>query len=168
MKRLIVYRPPHLKFSTNTLSLKVNLLSLKNVLFVAKLAPDLHLDTQMVQSSRLLQLPGELRNKIYEYAFTEEHGLIAYSGSLGCLRTFGRGPARESHQLKYLCHWLYTETRDLALRYNKLTFCGPGSWGGLSMLYVLLFHNTSPSCLKGVVRIHIETCPKCGGKESPL
>ena len=116
----------------------------------------------MAKSSRLLQLPGELRNKIYEYALTEERGLVAYANSPCVLRTFRRGPDRESNQLKYVCHQLYAETRDLALRYNRLTFCGPGPWGGLGTLYDYLFHCTSPSHLKGVTRVYIETWPAEG------
>jgi hypothetical protein len=73
-------------------------------------------------SSRLLQLPAELRESIYEYALTEPKGLPWKSVS-----DAEGGPA---NSLKLVCRQLYAKTSGLGFKYNApcspfLTFPSP-------------------------------------------
>jgi hypothetical protein len=65
-------------------------------------------------SSRLLQLPAELRESIYEYTLTEPKGLPWKT----LFDTEG-GPA---NSLKLVSRQLYTETNGLGFKYNAVTF----------------------------------------------
>jgi hypothetical protein len=75
-------------------------------------------------SSRLLDLPRELRDMIYEYALTEDQGLLlverddTQKSFRGCRPT---DPSTESNCLKYVCRQLYYETKGLGLGLNDLT-----------------------------------------------
>jgi hypothetical protein len=75
-------------------------------------------------SSRLLDLPRELRDMIYEYALTEDQGLLlverddTQKSFKGCRPT---DPSTESNCLKYVCRQLYYETKGLGLGLNDLT-----------------------------------------------
>ncbi|KAI4680747.1 uncharacterized protein J4E84_007887 [Alternaria hordeiaustralica] len=77
----------------------------------------------------LLALPRELRDIIYEYALTEDNGLLLFERrTLGepysSRRIFeGRRPTDpdvESNRLKYVCRQLYHETKGLGLKLNVL------------------------------------------------
>ncbi|KAI4613932.1 hypothetical protein J4E80_006620 [Alternaria sp. BMP 0032] len=79
--------------------------------------------------NRLLALPRELRDIIYEYALTEDEGLLLFERrTLGepysSQRIFeGRrltDPDVESNRLKYVCRQLYDETKGLGLGLNDL------------------------------------------------
>ncbi|CAN9445988.1 unnamed protein product [Alternaria alternata] len=75
-------------------------------------------------SSRLLDLPRELRDMIYEYALTEDQGLLlverddTQKSFRGCRPT---DPSTESNCLKYVCRQLYYETKGSGLSLNDLT-----------------------------------------------
>ncbi|RYN62740.1 hypothetical protein AA0118_g4993 [Alternaria tenuissima] len=75
-------------------------------------------------SSRLLNLPRELCDMIYEYALTEDQGLLlverddTQKSFKGCRPT---DPSTESNCLKYVCRQLYYETKGLGLGLNDLT-----------------------------------------------
>jgi hypothetical protein len=75
-------------------------------------------------SSRLLDLPREIRDMIYEYALTEDQGLLlvehddTQKSFRGCRPT---DPSTESNCLKYICRQLYYETKGLGLGLNNLT-----------------------------------------------
>lgn len=79
----------------------------------------------------LLDLPRELRDIIYEYALTEDGGLIVQSlppdfESLPAIHLEAAGAKYKTdpNQLKFTCRQLYAETIGLSLRYNKLSFLG--------------------------------------------
>jgi hypothetical protein len=60
--------------------------------------------------SSLLQLPGELRNKVYEYVLTEPSKILSWNHG-------------QSNQLRLVCRQLHTETNWLELRCNiPITF----------------------------------------------
>ena len=75
-------------------------------------------------TNRLLDLPRELRDMIYEYALTEDQGLLlverddTQKSFRGCRPT---DPSTESNCLKYVCRQLYYETKGLGLGLNDLT-----------------------------------------------
>ena len=75
---------------------------------------------------RLLDLPRELRDMIYEYALTEKAGLVVLKSSPSRLRAADNPRGPDPNSLKFVCRQLYAETKGLGLRYNKLTF--PGSF----------------------------------------
>jgi hypothetical protein len=62
------------------------------------------------QPSALLQLPAELRNTIYQLAFTEQNQTISHTGDT-------------SNQLRLVCRQLHKETNWLELHHNNpITF----------------------------------------------
>ncbi|KAH6865292.1 hypothetical protein BKA58DRAFT_242468 [Alternaria rosae] len=77
---------------------------------------------------RLLALPRELCDIIYEYALTENEGLVMVErhrpndtgpkSFKGCRPS---EPSVESNRLKYVCRQLYQETKGLKLGLNDLT-----------------------------------------------
>ncbi|KAF2240956.1 hypothetical protein BU26DRAFT_572194 [Trematosphaeria pertusa] len=79
------------------------------------------------QKSRLLQLPGELLNRIYEYALTDTSPCgLQYVTHLSIYgerkRTFTSANGIELNRLKYVCGKLYAETAGLELKFNTVTF----------------------------------------------
>jgi hypothetical protein len=84
------------------------------------------------KQSPLLRLPGELRNKIYEYALTDynESEPVMLPGDVNeptsafhLHRRETEGDWHEVNQLKHVCRQLYLETRSFGLeQYTKLTF----------------------------------------------
>jgi hypothetical protein len=79
--------------------------------------------TRSVQGPcRLLQLPRELRDLIYEYALTEDGGLVSSGMKPRHLYAAGKDEQSEPNQLKLLSKQLYSETKGLPLLYNNLTF----------------------------------------------
>lgn len=79
--------------------------------------------------SRLLALPRELRNLIYEHALTEPLGLSTAPNSspigliqLCAFTTRQRILALDSNQLRYVCRQLHAETNALGLKYNTIYF----------------------------------------------
>ena len=76
--------------------------------------------------SRLLNLPGELRNVIFEYALSEASGLLLVEIDdppspkrfMGCRHN---DKNEEANQLKYVCRQLHAETRGLGLKLNELS-----------------------------------------------
>jgi hypothetical protein len=71
---------------------------------------------------RLLQLPRELRDLIYEYALTEDGGLVSSGTHPRRLYAAGKDEQSEPNQLKLVSKQLYSETKGLPLLYNNLTF----------------------------------------------
>jgi hypothetical protein len=97
-----------------------------------------------VTTSRLLLLPGEIRNAIYAYALTAKSGVICVvrnhasnnfkdENRCGRLQSHDRAllqsrediapneSSYEANQLKFVNRQLYSETHNLTLRYNDLT-----------------------------------------------
>ncbi|KAF2676614.1 hypothetical protein K458DRAFT_468373 [Lentithecium fluviatile CBS 122367] len=81
---------------------------------------------------RFLDLPGELRNRVYEYVLTESKGLdyVHIPGPNGKAilvphGAAGRTTATEANQLKYVCDQLRMETLGLGLRCNAVHITGP-------------------------------------------
>jgi hypothetical protein len=93
--------------------------------------------------SRLLQLPGELRNKVFEYALTLDDGVCYREDNLGvgwlCHHPQQSDPDTNEHaptptaaarvtvnghvvanQLQFVCHQLRNESRGLVIRYNDI------------------------------------------------
>jgi hypothetical protein len=78
----------------------------------------------------LTRLPRELRDIIYEYALTEDGGLVAdvkpkASNALPEFRPRrldNLKDHRASNQLRLVCRQLYLETTGLGIRYNDITF----------------------------------------------
>jgi hypothetical protein len=70
-------------------------------------------------SSRLLELPAELREQIHQYALTEPEGLPWES-------LFNTQDV-QTNQLQLVCRQLYIETAGLELKYNAVTFHQPSS-----------------------------------------
>lgn len=88
--------------------------------------------TVAASSSRFLEIPGELRNYIYEYALTTEHGI-------DCI--FERQPNKKLinpvmyisktqeaqvrvNRLKLVCRQLHTEVKGLEIVHNPIRFLG--------------------------------------------
>jgi len=75
--------------------------------------------------SRLLRLPGELRNRIYKYALAADQ-ILQYFEPKG--REKGRliEPNADSdfNQMKYACRQLYSETAGLEIKYSSVGFLG--------------------------------------------
>jgi hypothetical protein len=81
-----------------------------------------------VSPQRLLSLPGELRNQIYEYALTDENDLqclvpVATTSSLRLVSP-SKSTFRDFNELQYVCKQLYKETSGLELQYNTVVFYG--------------------------------------------
>jgi hypothetical protein len=70
------------------------------------------------------RLPGELRNRIYEYALTTDKTLRFIDGRRGegsmLLEPNSRHAHGEHNQIKYACHQLYQETAGLEAKFNKV------------------------------------------------
>lgn len=77
--------------------------------------PSIELD----ERCRLLKLPAEIRAMIYEYALTEQGGLVISGGHLHSARVDSE--ECDANQLKFVCKQLHAETKGLGLRYNILT-----------------------------------------------
>lgn len=81
--------------------------------------------------SLLLQLPRELKDMIYEYALTNDHGLVEEASS-AAINTRTRFRILDSHSrqsthpnpLKEVCRETYYATRGLAIKFNDLTWRG--------------------------------------------
>ncbi|KAF2711274.1 hypothetical protein K504DRAFT_489183 [Pleomassaria siparia CBS 279.74] len=79
-------------------------------------------------------LPQELRDTIYEFAFTEENGLFTQRRAMpkGVIKLWAsredacyqetNTSEQEQDQLRFVCRQLHRETAGLGLRYNRLTF----------------------------------------------
>ncbi|KAF2640180.1 hypothetical protein P280DRAFT_549978 [Massarina eburnea CBS 473.64] len=108
---------------------------------LAVIANECEATTQRNRATRLLSLPGELRNRIYQYVLTE--GVVevkeeANNGKiLFCLCRKGSKPgdvvskpnkntsiygkhSRELNQMKYVCRQLHIETKGQGLKWNAL------------------------------------------------
>ncbi len=80
------------------------------------------------QSSRLLLLPAEIRNHIYELVLTSGKALLYEEA------TDHRKPRfiveqdlpnlNELNQIKYVCHQLYKETAGIEIKFNEVIFEG--------------------------------------------
>jgi hypothetical protein len=78
--------------------------------------------------SRILALPRELRDIVYDYALTEDDGLLLVERSHpnASTRSF-KGCSHNSrnwdaNRLQHVCRLLYAETKGLGLGLNELTF----------------------------------------------
>jgi hypothetical protein len=114
--------------------------------------------------SRLLLLPGELRNRIYEYALTARHGLYMKPGGFGQPpRTFeedgdldfdpevvpflerGKDLSSECfNQLKFTCHQLYKETAGIEVKFNPVRFIVTGAPGRSAEAFVDFLSDCAP------------------------
>jgi hypothetical protein len=104
---------------------------LENVLHSLRLRPILE-----QPDSPLLCLPGELRNRIYNYVLTVgvwsiryQEGPVYSALAQPSLRRsyfaeYFSDEDEDFNQLKFVCRQLYTETALLELRLNRITFCG--------------------------------------------
>lgn len=96
--------------------------------------------------SRLLRLPGELRNRIYRYTLTSDRPLTFVESirpEKDRLAFFIHGTFVEFNQSKYVCRQLYTETAGLELKYSPITFFGNSQ---LTRLPARLFNNFLSTC----------------------
>jgi hypothetical protein len=81
--------------------------------------------------SPLLELPGELRNRIWQYALTTENGLdMVWVSHRRSPQLFARGRDAaedegrvEFNQLKYTCHALHKETAGWEAKFNRVVVC---------------------------------------------
>ncbi|KAF1840336.1 uncharacterized protein K460DRAFT_437402 [Cucurbitaria berberidis CBS 394.84] len=79
-------------------------------------------------SCYFFRLPGELRNRVYQFSLSEPEGLRYHqnSDSVGFYRrtetSKNDSHDSEANQLKYVCRRLNQETRGLGIRYNMLYF----------------------------------------------
>jgi hypothetical protein len=101
------------------------------------------------QTSRLLSLPGELRNSIYEYVLTSDKGFDYVSNSdapptvsssssvvhpnTSIVAFRELGIKQHFNKLKHTCKQLAAETYELELRYNDFTVA-TGSVPALQLL----------------------------------
>lgn len=76
----------------------------------------------LVQNSLLLTIPGEIRNKIYEYVLTSSVGLTFEFGQPNPPRFIlvEGGERRPFNNLKHVCKQLAFETQYLDLQYNRV------------------------------------------------
>lgn len=85
-------------------------------------------NTMTVEKGRclLLDLPAELRNKVYEYALTHGDGLLYKNAneSLGHPYLYIPGEAFEFNLLKMVNRQLNSETCGLELKFNTIHFIG--------------------------------------------
>ncbi len=77
-------------------------------------------------ASPLLRLPGEIRNRIYEYALTSPKKLY-FSATDEALKlrpamSLWSGVSPEFNQLKYTCYQLYKETAGVEVQFNTVVF----------------------------------------------
>lgn len=66
--------------------------------------------------SRLLALPRELRDTIYEFTLTEPNGLSLRTRLSFFVGLRNNSKQEEMNQLKYVCRQLYAETKGRALQ----------------------------------------------------
>lgn len=101
-------------------------------------------------SSRLLSLPGELRNRIFKDALTADDGIVYAYHFYGAERLY-LYPRRPNHKvvgdvartrfsgpdlfnrLKHVCKQIQEEVKDLELKYNTVSFQDVVSW--LNVVY---------------------------------
>ncbi|KAF2661754.1 hypothetical protein K491DRAFT_673684 [Lophiostoma macrostomum CBS 122681] len=82
---------------------------------------------------RFLDLPGELRNRVYEFTLSTKDGIVYNSGVMkatnsGTIKKYLVEKCQpEFNQLQYVNHQLREETQFLELGYNNLIFRGNGS-----------------------------------------
>ncbi|KAF2445927.1 hypothetical protein P171DRAFT_484584 [Karstenula rhodostoma CBS 690.94] len=96
-----------------------------------------HEATVANSSSRLLSLPGELRNKIFKYALTADDGIIYAYHFLGAdhLYLYPRRPGHQTegdltrfsgpvlfNRLKHVCKQIQEEVKDVELKYNTVDY----------------------------------------------
>jgi hypothetical protein len=84
---------------------------------------------QTTDRCRLLELPGELRNMVYQNVLTHPLGLISTPDepALGFIPHSGtaRGArGQDPNPLRYVCRQLHYETRHLLLKHNSCVFKG--------------------------------------------
>jgi hypothetical protein len=107
---------------------------------------------------RLLDLPRELRDMIYEFVLTKERGLIKESARVPTARLYAAKDftRRDPNQLKFVCRQMYDETRGLALRFNDLTFRGHTPKGALNLLELFVQHECAQSHTRYIKKIILD------------
>ena len=112
----------------------------------------------------LLELPRELRDLIYDFALTENGGLIKdenfdpNSGdATGRFRAAGDEAKRDANQLKFVCRQLRAETKGLGLRLNVLTFRFNAQQSSYRVLMHFLTYECSESHLRRVKEVVLIT-----------
>ncbi|KAF2829481.1 hypothetical protein CC86DRAFT_454078 [Ophiobolus disseminans] len=91
-----------------------------------------HMTASQPSSSRLLHLPGELRNRIYTYTLTSERLLVYVKPDgpkKGSLAVANTGTNIDFNQVKYVCRQLYYDTAGLELKYSSVAFNGTCFYG---------------------------------------
>ncbi|KAF2478368.1 uncharacterized protein BDR25DRAFT_188913, partial [Lindgomyces ingoldianus] len=85
--------------------------------------------------SALLQLPGEIRNKIYEFALYEPAGIQyrywtnrTHKKPIFFVDQKTSTEPQEFNQLKYVCGKLHTETAGIEIKFNNLIFLQQATW----------------------------------------
>ncbi|KAF2676538.1 hypothetical protein K458DRAFT_396844 [Lentithecium fluviatile CBS 122367] len=113
--------------------------------------------------SPFLQLPGELRNRIYDHAFTEEDGLhvIELGGKYRLCITKLLMPRFtqdvEANQLQYVNKQLRTETKGYGLKLNSICFTTQDASKPSPIYTCLRFLRTlAPHWLQSLSHIHIQ------------
>jgi hypothetical protein len=125
--------------------------------------------------SPLLRLPGELRNRIYEFALTTgpdnplnlaEPSVRYEDGQLRRRKAYSSTKSRsdsldnEFNQLKYASRQLYTETAGLELQSSCIRFSGQVVRGtlesGPAATFVSFLRTCSPSKSSWITRVHLQ------------
>jgi hypothetical protein len=104
--------------------------------------PSLHIRRWALQKAPLLRLPGEIRNRIYKYVFSDVSSAsgLKYCEASYHLKYISFDPMfstentrpvpafflvnEEFNQMKYVCRQLYFECKALELKYAPLIFTG--------------------------------------------
>lgn len=116
------------------------------------------------QKSKLLSLPAEIRNIIYEYALTEDGGVVGDIRHLpGTWLRFraadneDKDLACESNQLRYVCRQLHKETTALGLGFNDITLSDKHERNSRAMYDKLdmLLTQAPPDILSSIRHINI-------------
>jgi hypothetical protein len=95
-------------------------------------------------TSPLLLLPGELRNRIYGYAFATESGIEYNAGPRPQFVPRGDDTIVELNQLQYTCRQLYEETAGLEVKVNQVNFAGKQHNSGLAERFLEFISTCTP------------------------
>lgn len=104
----------------------------------------------MASTSPLLKLPAELRNMVYEYAFTTSTGELFYDATKKRFDVTSIGAG-----LLTTCHSILQEVQYLPLQFNKLVFQMPTPADVDFMVFLARLHRLEEAMgwvLKMVVR----------------
>jgi len=85
------------------------------------------ISSNFITACYFFRLPGELRNKIYEYALTTARPLLYAADQENVFRLWCPVPGQaegyhEANKLRFVNRQLYAEARGLSIQYNDLLF----------------------------------------------